>query len=164
MIRQYRAEDFGFISDWMEDERTHALWCAGRTSYPLSRESFDEFLSAISERNGDVPFVMTDDSGSVDGFFCYSINQETMEGMLKFVMVDPRKRGRGLGREMIRQAVEYAFSSTSAEAVQLMLFDVNERARKCYESAGFTERGRTPDAFAFKGESWARVNMVIKKG
>ena len=55
------------------------------------------------------------------------------------------------------------FSMLKADAVQLNVFTSNERARKCYESAGFTERLTTPEAFPFGDEKWGRCNMIMKK-
>ena len=83
--------------------------------------------------------------------------------MLKFVMVDASARGKGIGKEMIKLAVENAFSNPEAQAVQLNVFSNNARARKCYESVGFTERRNTPDAFRYKDESWGRCNMIIDR-
>ncbi|MBR4760428.1 MAG: GNAT family N-acetyltransferase [Lachnospiraceae bacterium] len=162
-IRAYNADrDFPVIKDWITDERTHAMWCANRTSFPIEKESFDQLLKDIAERCNDKPFVALDENGAVVGFFCYSLNTDTREGMLKFVMVDPARRGKGLGREMIRSATAYAFDETGAKAVQLMVLSANERARKCYEGAGFTERHRQEGAFSYQDEIWDRINMVIE--
>ena len=164
IIRPYNPDsDFGIIKNWITDERTHALWCANKTSFPLQRESFDEMLRDLFANWGDSPFVAEDDEGKVTGFFCYSLNKETGEGMLKFVMVDPERRGKGLGREMISHAVQYAFEESGAAAVQLMVFSVNDRAKRCYESVGFKERYVQEKAFPFKEEVWDRCNMLLKK-
>ena len=64
---------------------------------------------------------------------------------------------------MIELAAKYCFEILKAEAVQLNVFTVNERARKCYESAGFRERNTTPDAFPYGDELWGRCNMVLTK-
>ena len=163
-IREYNADkDFSSIQGWITDERTHAMWCANKTSFPLQKESFDRMLTDIAEINGDRPYVAVDDEGAIEGFFCYSLNTETREGMFKFVMVDPDRRGIGLGREMIRQAVRQAFDATDANAVQLMVFSSNPRAMKCYESVGFKERRRQEGAFTYKDEVWDRINMVLDR-
>jgi len=163
-IRPYiESKDFDSIKNWITDERTHAFWCAGRTKFPLEKEDFSSLLKEIGELFSDAPFVATNDEGEVEGFFCYGINYENNEGMLKFVMVDGSKRGQGLGKEMLKLAVKYAFEITKADAVHLNVFPENERAKKCYESLGFVERNITPDSFKFKDESWSRCNMVIKK-
>ena len=163
-IRPYIPQlDFDTINSWNIDERTHALWCARILPYPVEKESFDQKLEEISARTGDTPFVMTADDGTVEGFFSYSLNLETNEGMLKFVMVAPDQRGKGLGKAMLQLAAQYAFTSTGADAVRLVVFSENERAKRCYESVGFTELSNIPDAFQFKDESWGRCSMILKK-
>ena len=155
--------DFDVIRTWITDERTHMMWCADLVPYPLEKEKLRLFLSEISGKFGDSPFVAADDEGRVVGFYCYSLNHETHEGMLKFVIVDASVRGKGIGKEMIRIAVRKAFSDSEALAVQLNVFSENAGARRCYEGVGFTERKNTPDTFRYKDESWGRCNMIIKR-
>ena len=155
--------DFDVIHNWISDPRTHALWCANRFEYPLSAKNFDEVLRDLRIRNGDSPFVALGDDGTVTGFFCYSLRPETNEGLLKFVIVDHRLRGQGIGGEMLRLAVRQIFDTTDAEAVHLNVFAENAAARRCYEKAGFTERDVTPAAFRFGDEQWSRCNMILRR-
>ena len=155
--------DFDRIKNWVTDERTHALWCAGRAEYPLSKEGFDRFLEDIAIKNGDCPYIAADDSGEPVGFFCYSVNAENNEGMLKFVIVSPERRGKGVGREMLGMALKLAFGLTGAESVRLCVFSCNDRARRCYLGAGFEERTVTDNAFRFGDERWGRCAMAIDK-
>ncbi len=162
-LRPYIPEtDFDIIRGWITDPRTHALWCANRFAYPLSGENFDEVLRDIRVRNGDCPFIAVE-GGRPTGFFCYSLHPETNEGLLKFVMVDPALRGQGLGKAMLRLAVEYAFSISKADAVSLRVFTENTGAVKCYEHAGFIEEKTEPGAFHYRDELWGRRSMVIRR-
>lgn len=43
-IRPYQNKDFDIISQWITDERSHALWCANLMTYPLEKNSFDDLL------------------------------------------------------------------------------------------------------------------------
>ena len=81
--------------------------------------------------------------------------------MLKFVVVDPKVRGKGVAQNMLKLAAQYAFNETGADALQLNVFPENTRAKKCYEKAGFKERNITYNAFRFKDESWGRCNMIM---
>lgn len=155
--------DFDEIKDWISDERTHAMWCANLMKYPIEKGNFDNFMLEEAARFESSPYVATTDDGKVVGFFCYQVNLSTNEGMLKFVVVNPSQRGKGLGKAMLQLAVEYAFNITKADAVCLNVFPENTRARKCYESVGFVERKTDADAFRFKDESWGRCNMVKLK-
>jgi RimJ/RimL family protein N-acetyltransferase len=164
IIREYSNEkDFEKIQNWITDERMHAMWCANLTPYPLSKEGLEETLKTAASKFGDVPFLALTDDKEAAGFFCYSKNSETNEGMLKFVVVNPAYRGKGIAKEMLEAAAVYAFEDTKADALQLNVFPENERAKKCYLKAGFTERNTTENAFIFKDESWGRCNMVLRK-
>lgn len=154
--------DFDVIKDWITDERTHAMWSANHAPYPLEKEPFRDFLERIYPEYGDLPFVATTDEGTVVGFICCSINSESNESMLAFVIIDPAQRGKGYGREMVQLAAGYCFGMLKADAVQLNVFTSNERARKCYESVGFRERRTEENAFTFGNESWGKCNMIIE--
>ena len=160
-IRPYQNKDFEVISKWITEERAHALWCANLIPYPLEKNSFDELLAEAEERFGDSPFVATTEEGKVVGFFCFSVNLSTNEGMLKFVVIDASERNKGYGCEMLKLVVKYAFEIAKADAVQLNVFPENPGAKKCYEKVGFQERTMTEGAFRYKEEAWGRCNMVI---
>ena len=164
-IRPYiMCNDFAEIKNWITDEKTHAMWCANLINYPIEKDNFAKVMKEISERFVDSPYVATSDEGELIGFFCYSVDLSNNEGMLKFIMNNPQYRGKGYGKEMLQLAVKYAFEITDVQAVQLNVFPENERAKRCYESVGFTERKTDLNAFAYKDESWGRCNMILRKG
>ena len=76
------TEDFDVIKTWITDESTHMMWCANRIPNPLEKEKLRSFLSEIAGKFGDSPLVAVDDEGRVVGFYCYSLNHDTHEGML----------------------------------------------------------------------------------
>ena len=108
-LRKYDPErDFEIIKNWIDDERTHAMWCANLFEYPLNRKNVTEVLLLAAEKYGDVPFIAME-AGKEAGFFCYHTNQSTKEGMLKFIIVNPEYRGKGIANEMLKSVIEYAF-------------------------------------------------------
>lgn len=163
-IRPYISGlDFDEIENWITDERMHAMWCANLIRYPLQKRDFEKTLEELAVKFKDSPYVATTNEGKLVGFFCYSVNLDTNEGMLKFVVTSPEFRGKGFGREMVALAVKYGFEITKANAVQLNVFSENINAKKCYLSVGFTERTNTGNAFRFRDEMWTRCNMVINR-
>lgn len=162
-MRPYLDKDFAVISRWITDERSHALWCANLIPYPLEQAKFHDVILEAGNRFDDTPFVATTDQGEVIGFFNFSVNLETNEGFLKFIVIDQSIRNMGYGTEMIKLALRYAFEIAKADAVQLNVFPENPRAKKCYLKIGFTERSFTEKAFCFGEELWGRCNMIITK-
>jgi len=162
-LRAYAPDDYAVICAWVPDARAHAMWCANRLPYPLTREGFEAALEEHAEKYGDRAFVAVADEGRPIGFFCYSTAPETNVGMLKFVIVETERRGQGLGREMLALAVDRAFERGGADAVKLNVFFENDRARRCYARVGFEERTVVKDAFAFGEEMWGRCSMIVRK-
>lgn len=160
-IRPYLPDkDYESVSTWIDDERTHALWCANLLPYPITAESFHDLLAKNAKDWSDSAYVATEDNGQAVGFFCYSVNTEDNIGFLKFVIVDHTKRGKGYGRKMLRLALQYAFQVTGAEAVQLNVFDENAAAKHCYEKVGFVERTIDKAVFPYKDELWSCCNFI----
>lgn len=157
------VKDYEYIAKWIGDERTHTLWCAGRIPYPMTYASLNDLLKWEAEEWNGSAYTATEDDGQPVGFFVYSVNVENNEGFLRFIVVDNAKRGKGYGCQMLELAQKYAFEITGAVSVHLIVFDVNESARKCYTKAGFTERGIDRGAFTHKDESWGRCHMVAEK-
>ncbi|MBQ3886315.1 MAG: GNAT family N-acetyltransferase [Ruminococcus sp.] len=159
IIRPYIPnKDFDAIKRWITDERTHAMWCAFRMPYPLTREVFDEFLEVEKAKYNNAAYTAETDEGKPIGFYCLSTGES--ECMLKFVVISPEVRGKGIGRAMITSAVKLGFEAAQTNTIGLCVFDCNEAARKCYINAGFKEVSHTDDAFHFKNEVWGRIYMT----
>ena len=163
-IRPYiPGKDYECISKWIDDERTHAFWCANLLPYPIIPQSFHDLLAKNAIEWTDSAYIAAENNGQAAGFFCYSVNTADNIGFLKFVIVDKTKRGKGYGTEMLHLALQYAFQITGAEAVQLNVFNENTAAKQCYEKTGFVERKIDKNVFSYKDELWSRCNMIISK-
>ena len=87
-LREYLpSKDFDNIKSWIDDKRTHAMWCAGRFEYPLEKENFEAVLEDMHSKWGDTPFIASLDDGNNVGFFCYSLNDETKLFLKKIFIV-----------------------------------------------------------------------------
>lgn len=157
----YGKRDYKFVEEWVNDGRVHALWSAGLLPYPLSREALEAFLERDVKEWGGYAYMATEDDGTPAGFFCYSVNLADNAGFLKFILLDPKLRGRGYGGRMIGLALKYAFEITGAELVRLNVFQVNEAAFRCYRKAGFAVESVTKEAFSYGNERWDRICMVV---
>ncbi len=69
LIRSFEIDnDYEYISNWIEDERTHAMWCANLIPYPMDKDSFRRILSDMAEKYGDESFAALDDEERLIGF------------------------------------------------------------------------------------------------
>lgn len=86
------------------------------------------------------PLTAIDADGDVVGHLIIRYPREEDESAVRFcfVILNPATRGNGLGKELIRLAIEYAKEQLNAARIELAVFENNESARRCYEAAGFT--------------------------
>lgn len=163
-LRPYRKEnDFAYLQKWVKDKRTHVLWCANRIPYPLRFDSFHAVLEKSKREWGDSAYIFADSVDQPVGFFCYSVRKEEKEGFLKFVIVDDKLRGNGYGVQMLEALLRQTYLMDGVNTVRLNVFDINEKAKKCYRKAGFTEVDTAPGSFRFEEESWGRCSMAATR-
>lgn len=67
-------------------------------------------------------------------------------------------RGRGIGTEATRMAVDYAFDR-GIHRVELEVYDFNPRARHVYQKVGFRHEGTKRDALRFD-DGWVDAHLM----
>lgn len=161
-LRPLHAVDIPIILRWVSDRRTHALWCADRMPFPLHADEFARQLAESTKEQGDQAYVCAEGNNQPVGYFQYSQNGDHSEGRLKYVLVDPAQRGKGVGTQMIHLLLTQAFHHDETKSIRLNVFDANPAAIHCYQKAGFEITGTTPDAFAYQNERWSRISMCTR--
>lgn len=79
----------------------------------------------------------------------------------RFLIFNPQAVGRGLGKEVCRLLVDYAFKRLNAHRVWLGVSEHNVRAVKCYLDCGFVFEGRERDAIFYQGRYFSTLKMSI---
>ena len=79
------------------------------------------------------------------------------------VVVDPARRGRGVGRRFTQRLVERAFDAHRASRVILSVCEDNAAARSCYERCGFRAFGRRPLQAEWLADGDCLVDMRIER-
>ena len=91
-----------------------------------------------------VRYFVVRDAGGVTGFaIVQNLGDSDRRVHLKRIAV--RDAGRGAGSALLRGVLDWLFSETDTNRVDLDLFVGNERAKRAYEKAGFTVEGRLRD-------------------
>ena len=125
-LRPYNKNDAEIIMSWIKDESAFYKWAAGVLGeYPISAEQFNTVcnlmaLSAI--------YVY-----EIVGFFTMRRPNEFFDELrFGFVIVDPKKRGRKYGKNMLKLGLIYAKEIFGVSKVSLGVFENNESAYFCY--------------------------------
>ena len=76
-------------------------------------------------------------------------------------LFDPALLGRGLGTEVTRLVVHYAFHDVGLRRVHLDVLEFNQRAIGCYLKAGFQVVGRKPSDLVMEDRAVDDIVMEI---
>ncbi len=128
-LRLMKPEEAAIFSDLEITERT----------YPWSKESFLDTLRSDTSR----PLVWE----GADGIIGFGVVQVVEgEAYLLNIMILPRHRRQGRGRELLSMIFDWA-KSRGAERLFLDVEQTNSPALKLYEAAGLDVVGRRPHSY-----------------
>lgn len=162
-LRPYKNRDAACLMEWNKDERTMARCFVDHLQYPLTLEQCGAYQKKHEAGADSWLLTALDDNYCVVGHFMVCLIPGENRIHLGHVMVDPARRGQGLGKEMVRAALRYAFFVMGAERVTLAVFEHNEPARRCYQAVGFQEYDYVPERFTYKEEKWGTYFMELRK-
>ena len=157
-LRPYTKSDAKVILSWCRDEKAFYQWSAGVLgAFPITEKEFG-FVEDL------MPFTAYDETGPV-GFFTLR-KPDPSENTLRFgfVIVDPEKRGRGYGKQVLQLGLRYAFERLGASSVSLGVFENNETAYRCYKAVGFRDvLLDETESYRVMNEEWKCRELTLDK-
>lgn len=158
-IRPYRPEDADTILGWIADETAFRKWSADRFDhYPLKPEELSSHYAAQSENETFFPICIEKESSLIGHLIMRYPGEDKTVLRFGFVILDPALRGKGYGKEMIRTALQYAFTVMDASSVTIGVFENNPAALHCYLGAGFSECGE-PEYYTIGDQLWKCIEL-----
>ncbi|MCR5720375.1 MAG: GNAT family N-acetyltransferase [Lachnospiraceae bacterium] len=141
-LRDFKREDAQVIAGWIKSEDDLYKWSADRyNKYPLSGNDINENYASLVKTERFYPFSAVDDKGDLIGHFIIRYPREEDDSRVRFgfVIISPKLRKMGYGKEMLKLGIEYVKANFEASRIDLGVFENNESARHCYEAVGFKE-------------------------
>jgi ribosomal protein S18 acetylase RimI-like enzyme len=132
-LSTYKSAWGSLVAAWVTSEQD-LLWLAPGTQGPLTGDK----ITAWKKVGGAslVGFEAHAKSPVVYGEL-NPMRSEADHFWIGHVVVDPRSRGRGIGRLFVRKLLEEAFTKQQARRVSLVVFPENRAAVSCYRRCGF---------------------------
>ena len=163
-LRPYKKCDDKYIINWFDDEKKFQMWSAGDYNYPLNQEQLHKHRQRFEENENAWLLSMLDEDGIPVGHVAIkNVNYKRNTAYIGFIVVDPQKRGKGYGKELVNLITRYIFEILKIDEVTLYVYDQNPIAKKCYESVGFKQTTIEKAQFEYKNEKWDRYLMIKNK-
>jgi RimJ/RimL family protein N-acetyltransferase len=134
-----------------------AYWLAPRTRPPLTA---DKVRAWSQPGRNPLMLVELDELAPVAYGELNELRRRQNEYWLGHLIVAPRQRKRGLGRQLTKMLLERAFRSHHARRVSLVVFPANVAAIATYRSVGMHEDGYETHYFAASGRHERLLRFV----
>jgi RimJ/RimL family protein N-acetyltransferase len=156
-LRPYDEEDTDKILSWINDEITFYKWSAGILGeYPITKERFGFITSLMA-------FTAVNENDDLVGFFTMRRPTERYDELrFGFVIVDPEKRGKGYGKDMLLSGIDFAKNNYGAKKISIGVFENNKPAYACYKSIGFKDVVlEEKEKYFILGEVWNCLELEM---
>lgn len=162
-LRPFCTIDAKTIITWTDNSKEFYMWSAGLLGdFPISEQKLLEAVSARDDNSGYFPLVAFDDDGLAGFLTIRTPGEDNMKVALGYVIINPNKRNKGYGKQMLKLTLKFVFELYGASEVVLDVFDCNIQAYNCYKSVGFKETGRQ-ELFKLNEYTWTYIEMMIKQ-
>jgi [ribosomal protein S18]-alanine N-acetyltransferase len=129
-LRPFTADLAATVASWATSPAEAAMWC-GHSGWPVPVEK----VAGWAAEDGVRPFGLYAEDGLV-GYGELWRDDDEAEVELARLIVDPARRGHGIGRVLVGELV--ALAQTWYPDVFMRVHPANAPALRCYAAAGFS--------------------------
>jgi len=161
-LRPFIRSDAEKIVSWIGDEVSFRKWCADRfENYPITAEDLLAQYDDICSTGKFFPMTAVEGETPVGHLILRYPGEDKKIVRLGYVIIDSARRGKGLGKEMLRLAIKEAKEKLGAENLTIGVFANNEPAHRCYLSVGFKDIPTVEEHYHIFNEDWLCLEMFF---
>ena len=144
-LRKIEPTDLPFLYQWENDA---SVWADGNTHNPLSQQDLRDYIESTTGdiyRDGQLRLIIEEQLpitnhqspittlGCIDLFDFDPLNRRAALGMY----IAPEHRGKGVGREALRQMENYAFEHLNLRVLYAIIATKNVACSDLYKKEGY---------------------------
>ena len=160
-FRPFERRDFPRILRAIDTPEALMQWAGPQFAFPLDEAQLESYRLSAEQQAATrrIYTVCLPGSEPVGHIELNEIDEHSAR--LCRVMIDRRRRGQGLGRAMVRRALQVGFDDLHLHRIDLGVFDFNTAAIRCYEAEGFAREGHLREVRRVGGAFWSLDRMAI---
>lgn len=161
-LRPLESGDAAQLQAWINDPEVSRFLSLYR---PMNLEDERQFIERANAGGENMSFgvALTADDRLLGSAGLMRIDWKNRSAGFGISLGAPSEWGKGYGTEATRLVVEVAFQRLNLHRVWLVVYDFNQRGRRCYERAGFRTEGVMRDYHFGDGRYWDAHLMAILK-
>lgn len=169
-LESLQKEDFKKIVEWNEGHSAEFLlqWAGPVYEYPLTEEQLERYFDNYVIKEKDTLFVYkiinVETSEMVGTIELNEKDRTNKIGRIgRFLIGEESYRGKGTGKEALKEAIRIGFEKLKLNKITLGVFDFNISAIRCYESVGFVIEEYKESYRKIGNDYWNLYEMGITK-
>jgi RimJ/RimL family protein N-acetyltransferase len=146
---------------WINDFST--IRTLAMDPHPMTLEQEESWFRSTTTTPNHVIFAIHDleDMALVGSTNLFAIDHRHKTCELGIAILNPTRRGKGLGTEAVQLVTDYAIHGLEMHNVQLATYEYNWAGQRAYQRAGFKEYGRRREARLHNGKWWDVIYMDV---
>lgn len=155
----FTIEDSLELISTIKDKRMLLQFAGPAYHFPLTKEQLEIDLK---NENRFMFRVFDETEQKVIGHAQIFLKENTF--LLGRILIwDENNRGKGYGKKIVQNLLQYGFSHFNRETAELNVYDWNIGAIECYKKVGFEIDPDVLSEVSIDNELWLSVNMKISK-
>ena len=160
-LRRLERADCETLVSWIPSADALFQWSGPWDfTWPLGPEQLARDLDGASDARR-VLAAVDEDSGELLGHVMLTIWLAHGFAVIGRVLIDPARRGDGLGTALMHKVVRIGFDELGLHRLQLNVYDFNASAIASYQRAGFVIEGRLRDSTKGSDGYWNAYVMAM---
>lgn len=157
-----KTEDAEAMARWSEDSE-YLRNLDTDFAVPRSAEYYRSEVESLSSQTDTIELgIRFIRENQLIGFISLnSIEWNNRSGRLAVGIGEPDYRNRGIGTEVVKLMVQYAFHELNLNRIGLDVISSNQAAIRCYENSGFIVEGTIREGILRDGKKMDRIYMGL---
>ncbi|MDV7699540.1 GNAT family N-acetyltransferase [Chryseobacterium soli] len=141
----------------IKDEKMLLQFAGPAYHFPLTKE---QLAQDLSNENRTLFRVVETASHTTIGH-AQILLKEKIFLLGRILIWDENNRGKGYGKKLVLQLVEYGLRHFDKDTAELNVYDWNTGAIECYKKVGFEIDPTVTSEVYVEGEKWLSINMKM---
>ena len=159
-LKPFEQAQFNTLISWINNEELLLTIAGTYFNFPLTTDQLQQY---VNDETSDSFSVVDAFTNTVIGHAEIVKSGNQLYKIDKLLIGDQSNRGKGIGKQVMRELLKYAFEKLDAATVELNVFDWNTAGIRCYEGVGFVLNPDKKQTFEVNGKTWQALNMRIEK-
>ena len=161
-LRDFVAGDGDLIREWIRSPEELLLWAGPTFQWPLDEDQLAAYETESAGPSRQTWTATNPSTGDPVGHASINLADPDVARMGR-ILIDPDRRGHGLGNALVRAVLSHALSEMSIARIDLGVFAHNTPAVRLYQRHGFECHTLLRDVERIGETSWNAMQMSLTR-